>query len=48
MCPSKKSYSLKYSPYHNYNDKGTEKLYRWNHFQIYFFQLMNDKNIDPQ
>ncbi len=37
------------SPHHSNNDIGTEKLYRWNHFQNYiFFQLMNDTNIDSQ
>ncbi len=37
-----------YIPHHNYNNKGTEKQYCWNHFRDDFLQLMNDKNIDIQ
>ncbi len=36
------------SLHHNYNDKATEKRYRWNHFQNDFFHLMNNKNTDSQ
>ncbi|CAM4419861.1 unnamed protein product [Leuciscus chuanchicus] len=30
------------------SDNGTEKLYRWNHFQNDFIQMMNDKITDSQ
>ncbi len=26
----------------------TEERFHWNHFQLYFLQLMNNKNIDSQ
>lgn len=29
------------SPQHNYNDTGTEKLYRWDHFQNVFGMTAN-------
>ncbi|ROI15502.1 Voltage-dependent calcium channel subunit alpha-2/delta-1 [Anabarilius grahami] len=32
---------------YNYNDNGTEKRYRWDHFQKDFIQLMNDEHRQP-